>query len=251
MPLRETRIIFLDDLKEALRDKKILVILFFYIALMAFGIKKSSILAGQFYLILSSFIFQSHLNLPYEILLFYFVSIAVLPILSLLISYDCIAGEIGRKTMRNLATKARRDAIVTGKFLSVFTITIATNLIVFIGAAIYVYTKVGVFYFDQSLSLFGYLAFYSFYFVSLAVLASAITSNSTKSLFLGTFFFIIPFFFVYAKKLLVLSPYYYYKNGFYLLSQNLEPVRDAMMVFLISGIIFLGIALFAFRKRDL
>lgn len=251
MPLRETRIIFLDDLKEALRDKKILIILFFYAALMAFGIKKSSLLASQFYLILSSFIFQSQLNLPYEILLFYFVSIAVLPILALLISYDCLAGEIGRKTMRNLATGARREAIVIGKFLSVFTITIATNFIVFIGAAIYVYTKVGVFYIDQSISLFGYLAFYSFYFAALAVLASAITSNSTKSLFLGMLFFIMPFFFVYSKTLLALSPYHYYKNGFYLLSQNLEPVRAAMMVFMISGIVFLGLAMIIFKRKDL
>ena len=130
-------------------------------------------------------------------------------------------------------------------------ITVITNFLVFIGAAIYVRSQVGVFYWNDILSLSSYLACYVFYFVSLAVLASTIASTETRSLFLGIFFYTVPLLFILDDTAQKLNPYNYYKNGFFIMSKNIEPVRNGILLFLSCGLIFLALSMIIFNRRDL
>ncbi len=124
------------------------------------------------------------------IVLFFFVSaLLFLPLLTALMGYDTIAGDVQGRTVRYTLLRARRGAYVGGKFLGqailLAVFTLATNLVLLGFAALRVPD------FDLaaglvSLSRYWSLALvYGLVFTALAVLSSSLTRYPLLSLLLA------------------------------------------------------------------
>ena len=190
-------------------------------------------------------------KLPYPLVLFYFMSILLLPIFSLLLSYDCISKEVHKETIRNLVIAAKRNSIVLGKFLGIVIINIAVNFLIYLIAVFYIYQRTKQNLLAEGFLLWIFLSIYALYFVALAVMASALTSNPQKSLYLSLTFYSLPLLFFTSSKIAWLSPYNYYVNGFYLLTNSLDKVIPPLMILALCAVVFIIFALLVFQRRDL
>ena len=248
--IRETKVIMIDEAVQSLKNKKVLFILLIYALLLFIGIKKRVLISQASALILTNFFFFFG-EIPFPLLLSFFVSIIALPLFSLLLAYDSISSEVYAKSIRNIAYMAGRTSIFLGKFFAIFFINILVNLAVSLFAIFYIFFKTGDLFLADGLILWLYLALFSFYFVSLTMLASTITNKPSKSLFLGFFLFLILFLFHFKKNLLWASPYHYYKNGFYILMHNFPKIWNSVLVMAGFSIFFVIISLIVFKRKDL
>ncbi len=248
--MRQTLTIALDEIKQSLKNKKVLFLLFVYVALLVFGISQSVSFAMNFRLILIQVFGFYGKSVPYTLVLFYFMSIFLLPVFSLLLSYDCISKEIHKETIRNLVVAAKRNSIVLGKFLGIFLINITINFLIYIIAVFYIFQKTGEYVLFDGFLLWLFLSIYSLYFVALSVMTSSLTSNPQRSLYLGLIANALPLFFI-STTIGWLSPYKHYVDGFYLLTDSFGRVFSPLAILIVSAAIFIAIALMAFKRREL
>jgi len=249
--MNEAKVILLEEIKESFRNKKVLFVVFIYLALLIIGLKKAYQFSLTFGFLLSKFYFFTQQKPPYALLFFYFMSIIALPLFSLLLSYDSVSGELSKRTVRYLATRANRGYIIIGKFLGNYLVNISVNFLVYLVAVSYIYAKSGESVFIQGIALWLYLSIYSLYFVSLSLLASSFTSKPSQSLFLGAAFFVGLLLFLLKGSLKVISPYHYYTDGFYVLTGPLPGITNSIFVLILSSLIFIVLSLMIFKRRDL
>lgn len=169
-----------------------------------------------------------------------FVILIFGPLFAFILSHDVMNREIEQRTMRFIVTKVRRNNIVIGKVLGHllfwFTILTAAYLLIF--------------------ALSGYFSFHAFFeslsllsvFVALALLLSLLINkpilSSFLSILLGIAIPIVSLWAVFSEKWYIsifkyISPYKY--------------LQDDSIIFLVNfafSAIYIGVAIYLFRKRD-
>ena len=110
--LHEIRIILSDELKQSLRNRKLIFLVIIY-ALLWLAIKLGLFIEYALYVLL-----KPPAALPHTLLTPFYFMVIILPILAIALSYDSISKETQNKHIRFLATKASRLSIVLGNFLS-------------------------------------------------------------------------------------------------------------------------------------
>lgn len=248
---KEVAIIAWNELRQASKDRKILIIVLLYAVLMAIGMQQSVFLSTTFDFILLKIFFFTRNPIPFELLLFYFVSIVALPLFCQMMSYDIMSGSIDGQTMRQTATKASRFSIIAGKYLAVIIMNITINLMLYLAAMLYMFFVIKHLLFIQTLELWLYLSVYTIYFVSLGLLMSSITKKPARSLFLGTLVTFGLIVFLSKGYLAWLSPFKYYIDGFYILAKDSSKIVLGSAVMLCSSAVFFIGSYLIFRRRDL
>tara|TARA_Y100000310_G_scaffold181770_1_gene181806 strand:+ start:1330 stop:2091 length:762 start_codon:yes stop_codon:yes gene_type:complete len=246
MCFKSLKEVFLDDLVQSFKDKRIIAVTVIYLIFLSWGMKKAVLLTGIWNIWLTDILGFGQ-ELPFPIIFFYFASIVLLPIFSLLLSYDIISGE--SRTMRNLVYRIPRESIFFGKFLAIFLINIFANLIVYIIAIDFISHTQRANIIQQGFLLYGFLVIFALYFTSLVLLASTLTNNSKKSLFMGACFIIIPLLFMLSNTLKIISPFNYYKYGLRFFTESIS--YTPFFILIISSIVFIFIAYFVFKRKDL
>ncbi|MBD3309842.1 ABC transporter permease subunit [Candidatus Woesearchaeota archaeon] len=249
--IKEVGIVLWSELKQASRDRKILIIIAIYVILLGIGMKQSVTLSQTFSASLFRVFLFSRTPIPYELLLFYFVSIAALPLFSLMLSYDSISGGISNMTIRNLAVRVKRSSIITGKFLAQVLTNASVNLTLYLMAALYMFWETRHLMLSQTLQLWIYLTVFMIYFTSLGLLMSNITTKPHRSLYIGVALIIGLIFVSSYESVAWMSPYNYYINGFHILAGNTAKVAESIISMLGFSALFFGASFFIFRRRDL
>ena len=248
--MKKTATIAAEEVRQSLKDKKVIVVALVYAMLLFLGIQKSVAIAAAFRMALIG-IFGFMSSTPsYALTLFYFASIMLLPIFSLILAYDSISKEIHKGTIKKVAVAARRDSILLGKFAGIYLVNISINLMMYIFAAFYTFFKEGELALSDSLLLWIFLCIYALYFTSLAVLSSSMTSTPQKSIFLSMLLFAVPLIFLASRSISWLSPYSYYKQGLYILVDSSKMLLPSAIL-IVSSLLFILAAVFIFRRRDL
>lgn len=177
--LEKTNIIFLDELKQAFRDKKVLAIIFTYVVLLWLGIKYASI----FKIIAQLFYFSSVLDT--SIILPFYVSAFLIPLLALLLAYDSISAERQENSIRFLASRIDRSSILLGKFLAAAILLISINFISYFALALNEFFSSNQWLMKDFMLAFSFLSVYSLCFLSIGFLASTITKKPSTSLWVA------------------------------------------------------------------
>ncbi|MDP7457103.1 MAG: ABC transporter permease subunit [Candidatus Woesearchaeota archaeon] len=246
MSFHQFKTILVDDIKESFKDKRILAVIVIYLIILSWGMKKAIAFSGVWNFWLTEMVGLGK-QLPFSVIFFYFASIALLPILSLLLSYDIISGE--RRTLRNIIYRCPRISLFFGKFIAIFLINVVINLIIYIIAIDYLSNQSSKSFLSEGLLLYIFLVCFALYFTSLVTMASTLTKSPRKSLFLGALFIFIPLLFLFSNTIKILSPFHYYKYGMLFFSESVSPAPFVLLI--ISSAIFLGLAYYVFRRQDL
>lgn len=178
--MRDFGILYGDEVKQAFKSKKIIVLLAVYLAVLFAGIKLGNLFEP----------FGSYLALPELPLAFYAVvllSLILLPILIIVVSYDSIAGELATGSMKYLAYRTSRQTIFLAKYAALLTIISVPTLLFLVG---------GIFSADPIpwitvLSYALYLLVYAAAFLSLAFLFSVLFKKPQRTLYISLLALII------------------------------------------------------------
>ncbi len=238
--------ILADEIVQSFKDKRIIAVIIIYLIILSWGMKKAAGFSALWGIWLTGG-FGIDKQIPFPIIFFYFASIGLLPIFSLLLSYDVISGE--RKVIRNLVYRAKRMEIFFAKFLAIFIINIIANLVMYIAAIDIISSQQRESYLGEGMMLYAFLACFALYFTSLSTLSSTITKTTKKSLFLGALLVFIPLVMLLNEKLKIISPFHYYKYGIKLFTEQFTIWPFALLI--ISAAVFLGIAYIIFKRQDL
>lgn len=218
-------LIFIDEFLESLKTRKALVIIVSYLFLMFIGIKIGSMFEVFAWAIAGS-------RQSFSILLPYYISVGLLPLFSIIISYNVLSEEMSEGSIKFMAYRVDRFSILLGKVLSSFALSCLMILVAYITSLIYIYLKIGLwFYLPYSISWI-YLTAYSFCFICLTTLLSMVTktpsSSITSSIFVSIVF-IVMLNFSYLK----------YASPFYFSGGALEYINKGILINGLLGLLIL------------
>jgi ABC-type transport system involved in multi-copper enzyme maturation permease subunit len=205
------------------------------------------------------------IGIPPIILFFFWGSLAFLPFLIALMSFDQLSGDLKARMIRFLTPRTHRVSIALGKLLSqtgVFMIvTVANSLVILAVAAARLSSfdvSVGLLYL---LKFWCFLLFFGWCYLGLMLMWSAVTTTPIYSLLMGilslTLFWLLSFlskldsldsWHRYLSYLSYLSPSHYEKG---LWRPEWGEALGALCAFLIFGLVFFGIGCEVLRRRDL
>lgn len=225
---------------QLLKSVKSILVLFFLLGSAYAGVQMTEVLKNSLHMLSES----ETLILENDVMIYSaglsFVILIFGPLFAFILSHDVMNREIEQRTMRFIVTKVKRDNIVIGKVLGHllfwFIILTAAYLLILI--------------------LSGYFSFYTYFqsisllsvFVALALLLSLVINkpilSSFLSILLGIAIPIVSLWTVFSEKWYIfifkyISPYNY--------------LQEDTMIFLVNfafSAIYLGVATYLFRKRD-
>jgi len=237
--------IFLDEFLGSLKTKKILVIIISYLFLMFIGIKIGSLFEVFAWAMVGS-------RQAFSIQLPYYVSVALLPLFSIIISYDVISEEISQGSIKFMAYRTDRYSIIMGKVLSSFAIASLMILIAYITALFYIHSKIGLWFFLQYFISWIYLSIYAFCFICLTTAISIIMKSPSSSIIwamLISILFLVMLNFDYAG---LFSPFYFSDKALDLLVEGIFlEAFFGFIVLLLHTILYFSISYAIIKKMDL
>lgn len=243
--LKNIWIVFLDEFIQSLKTKKALIIVVSYLFLMFIGIKVGSLFEIFAWAMGSQ-------KQSFSILLPYYISVGLLPIFSIIISYNVLSEEISRGSIKFIAYRTNRFSIILGKVLSSFALSILMIFVAYVVALIYIYSKIGMWFFLQYSISWFYLTIYSFCFICLTTLISMISKSSSASItwsVLASVIFLIFLNFNYIK---FISPFYFSNNALdYIVDGILLKMLTGFFVILLHIVTYFALSYVLLEKSDL
>lgn len=179
----------------------LIIISAIYIGLIFIGLKVSPWLDMLSFLMPSSF----RQPLPYQTLFPLYIGIFLIPIITILFSYDSISSIYEKKSLKLLAYRIKRYKILLSRILSVFIVLFLLNAFVYIFSTIYFIKKNGIDYSKIFLMFFLLMMIYSLLFLFIGIMISILSKKNSKSLFLGLFSIAMVFAIKFVNPLLYLS----------------------------------------------
>lgn len=177
--LEKTGVIFIDEIKQSFRDKKVVALLASYTALLAFGISE-----GSFFRLIAT-LFYFNTGLDASLIITFYVSSALVPLISLMISHDSVSGETYSNSIRYVASRIDRMSFLAGKYLSAFTIITAVNLAAYILLGINDYYQTSEWMMKDYLLTFAFITAYSLCFLSIGFFSSVSAKKPSSSLWVS------------------------------------------------------------------
>lgn len=237
--LRKTGIIFADQFKREITDKKIIAVLAAYIILLSIGMKYG-VLLGQY-----AKLFLIQTAAPVEIIILYYTSILWVPILAVLLSFDLISGETSTNTISYLVIRANRSAVILGKYLASAAVVAVVSLAAHLIGLVYFFIKTENIFLSDSMLSWLYLLFYAFSFASVGIFCSTITKRNQTALWTAISLLFV-FLLMRIKDFLgFLSPFYY--TGYLFQDKTIY----GMIFFLLFSAVFISLSIIIFKRKDL
>ncbi len=241
--IKEVGVVFLDECMQALKSRKAIVLIAAYILFMAIGIKIGSFLE------LFTLIFTQG-RIPFSISLPYYISVFMLPLFAIFITHDAISDDISTRSIRFVASKIGRPAIIFGKFFSAALLTTVMVFLTYIGIAFYVYSKLGEFFFYEAFISWFYLSLYAICLLSIVLLVSSATKSPASTTRLALLVNVVLVGFLYTGYTKWISPFNYFKAGLDFLN-NGAVLWVGVLVLLLFTLISLVLTLKIFKRCDL
>jgi ABC-type transport system involved in multi-copper enzyme maturation permease subunit len=237
--IRQTRVIFLDELKQSFRNKKFIIALAIYLFLTYFLIKNGTNIAT----VIKLFWLVSDYSAP--ILVYYLSSLLLIPLFAILISHDSISSETQENAIRYIASRASRYSIFFGKLLADMAIITAINLLIAAAMLYYNYNYTGLYAFKELSISFFYLTLYAFVFAGIGIFSSVVLRRTTMALWLSMLIS-VSFLFLHLKDSFnIFSPYHYI----------LAPIKGTLSAGIIAYVsfaaVFIAAAFIIFKRKDL
>jgi ABC-type transport system involved in multi-copper enzyme maturation permease subunit len=236
--LRKTGIIFADQFKRELIDKKIIAVLAAYVILLSIGMKYG-VLLGQY-----AKLFLIHTTVPVEIIILYYISIIWLPILAVLLSFDLISGETSTNTISYLVIRANRSAVIVGKYLASAAVIAVVSLAAHLIALLYFFIKTDNLFLSDSVLSWLYLLFYAVSFVSTGIFCSTITKRNQTALWTAVTLLFVFLLMRIKDFLIFLSPFHYTSNLFQ------DKMIYGIAFFLLFSAVFIVLSIIIFKRKD-
>lgn len=237
--------IFLDEFFESLKTKKALIIIISYLFLMFIGIKIGSLFEVFAWAMAGS-------RQSFSVQLPYYVSVALLPLFSIIISYDVLSEELSQGSIKFMAYRTDRYSIIMGKVLSSFAIVSLMILIAYIAALFYVHSKIGLWFFLQYLISWLYLSIYAFCFICMTTMVSMVAKIPSSSIIwsiLASVLFLVMLNFDRVK---FFSPFYFSDKALDLLVNGyFLNVFFGFIVLMLHTILYFSISYAILKKMDL
>lgn len=238
-------LIFIDEFIESLKTKKALVIILSYLFMMFIGIKIGSMFEVFAWAIAGS-------RQSFSILLPYYISVGLLPLFSIIISYNVLSEEISQGSIKFMAYRTDRLSILIGKILSSFALSTLMIFVAYATALFYIYSKVGLWFIVPYLISWAYLSIYSFCFICLTTVLSMITrtpsSSITWSLLISVIFLVL-LNFDFVK---YMSPFYFSNDALdYITKGILINLVLGCLVILLHAFLYFCISYAVMQKSDL
>jgi len=162
---------------ESLRSWRLITIILIYAGFIMVTLNMGS---------LTGFILRLILNkdnlIPYTLVLPYYACVIIIPIISILLTYDSISGLRTKKNIRIVFTRIKRDALLFGKLMTSTYIIAFLILSTFIPIVFYTFSKLNRWIWLEACFAMLYLILLGFAFISITVFISSITRRSGSSL---------------------------------------------------------------------
>jgi len=175
--MREERIVARYTFLESLRSWRIVSIILIYVSFIIIILNLGSI---------TGFILQLILNknnlIPYTLVLPYYGCVILIPIISILLTYDSISGLRTKKNIRIIFTRIKRDALLIGKLIMPIGVVSFLVLATFIPIVFYTYSKLGIWIWAEAGLASLFLILLGLVFISIGVFISSIAHKSGSSL---------------------------------------------------------------------
>ncbi len=191
------------------------------------------------------------IGLSYKVLLPFYCSIAITPLLAILSIYDSVAYEYDNKSLKLLVFRLPRDTILFGKLLAPFILLTVVNFVLFMGNGLFFYLKLKDNFFFVLFLLFVFITIYDLFFLAIGLFFS-VTSKCEggalrSSLLIMIFLFIVPLFRV--GWLNVFSPLRYASGVVEFIGNNYS-FNFMIVSYVLYSIVILTIARFIFARKD-
>ncbi|PIN85974.1 hypothetical protein COV19_07190 [Candidatus Woesearchaeota archaeon CG10_big_fil_rev_8_21_14_0_10_44_13] len=237
--------IFLDEFIESLKTRKALAIIISYLFLMFIGIKVGSVFEIFAWALAGS-------RQSFSILLPYYISVGLLPLFSIIISYNLISEEISGGSIKFMAYRTDRLSILGGKILSSFVLSAMMIFIAYATALFYVHSKNGLWFFIPYLVSWIYLSIYAFCFICLTVAVSMVARTPSASIIwslLVSILFLVAMNFNYIS---FFSPFYFSTKALdYLIKGISLNMILGLNVLLLHTLLYFLISFAVLKKSDL
>jgi ABC-type transport system involved in multi-copper enzyme maturation permease subunit len=243
MKSKEVKAIFLEQIKDYIREKRIFLVIIIVGLIMAiiYGL-------GILQILMLTYLKPSN-TIPFMISLTYYLLFCTIPFLVILLGHDAISGEYENGTLRGVISKISRNSFIIGKFMSVFTAISIVNFALLYGAAIYSFIKGFQIDILHTTLFFIYLTLYTAAITAVIIFFSSIFSKSSMSLSAIMLFNLI---LIYAGLNSDLSPINSFIPFKYIQNiVNLENLLTPVIIFLSYGVFFMAASMIIFRQRDL
>ncbi len=229
------RQIIKEDLKEYLRNKKIIFVMgiIFFIMLSAY--------ASGFFQIAYLLFFKPTNAIPFPISITYYLLFLLIPMIVLLVGHDSISGEIENKNIRGIISKVSRRSYILAKFLSLWIIVLGIILTLLIIAMTYSFVKFNTSY--VPIEFFVYLSLYSLGLCSISVFFASFVSRSSTALSLKLFFLIV---LLYLNNLPISSI-----SIFHHIEAVFKMQTTVIWLYITYAAVFLPSSMIIFERRDL
>lgn len=237
--LEKIGVVIADELKQAVKDKKVVVLIFSYLVVLATAIKYGSI----FKLVAGLFFFSSEMDVA--VIVPYYISVMVIPAFALLLSYDSISGELHGNSIRYIVSRIDRLSILLGKYTAAAVILLSVNLVSYLVIAVNHYYSTGMNLIGDYMTAFAYLIFYSLCFLSIGFLGSSVTKKPSTSLWIGMTIITTTLLMLIKDFLVSIVPFHYVNR--FLLGN----MTEGIVVFSVIAIGGLVISYLVFRRMDL
>ncbi|MBW2968372.1 ABC transporter permease [Candidatus Woesearchaeota archaeon] len=235
----KTALIALDSIKNELKDKKTVAIIFAYLVILALGIKFGTMLGT-----LAKLMFLKT-TLPVEVVVTYYTSIIWVPLLAVLLSFDSISWETSTKSISYLAIRTSRASIIIGKYISTAIMISVINLLIYLAAVIYFNLNSGESMLGPAMAAWAYVSFYSLAFVSIGFLCSTISKKHQTALWAAISLIAVAAIVGGRESIAFLSPFHYISNIF---EGGFAAGAGALTVFAAAG---LGLSILIFQRKDI
>ena len=231
--------IFLEDLKNSFRTRKII----FIVAIISFIM--ITIYASGFLQIAYLLFFKPQNIIAFPISITYYLLFLTIPIFTMLLGHDSISSEIENYNIRGIISKIKRSSFIIGKFLSVFTIIASLSFLLLFSSTIYTYVKVKQLDLIHPLMFFLYLLLYIAALTAVSIFFSSISPKNSTSLLAIILFYLIVQYLNFGSTAHI--SIFHYINSII----SLEKILASIITFLSYFAIFISASLFVFGVRDL
>jgi ABC-type transport system involved in multi-copper enzyme maturation permease subunit len=242
----QLKVLLVNDLKRNFITKKSIIIICVYTLFFILSAKLGSVLE-----MLSFLMPDIRIDFPYQLVLAFFSGMILMPLFSLLLSYDSVSSDYSNKSLMLVGYRTPRGIILLSKLLSGLILLAIINLIVYAFFGIYLSIRYGYDAISSFSILMVLLFIYSFLFYSIGFFSSVAFKSPTKSFWNGilinTVIFILPL--AYNMPLTkYFSPYFFSFSSVRVFSLGFHQIY---MIYLIAGIVLLWISKEIFYKRDI
>jgi ABC-type transport system involved in multi-copper enzyme maturation permease subunit len=194
-------------------------------------------------------------NIPFAVIIPYYVLAFMLPAVLAILSYRSISGEFDERTMPDLIMSASRKTIILAKSAGIFIISGLITLVLLLLNAIYSYMKLEQNFLFPTILMFSYFMFYSFALISVFMLISSLSGSSQQSLFLCFIGILSLVVLRLAGPLRSLSVFHYLGHvgptGFLAYPLRASPILSGIVGFIIYGAVMLGGCILVLQRREI